>query len=89
MDKLSKGWVVERDNALETRNVDELIKFMEKWEEKGLYNSHTVEEFKKAPEQVKIGTMCKMIMNCTKISRKTKKWAKEKLDEMGWSYEIY
>lgn len=88
---MSKGlevWVIERDNALETRDVNKLIEFMEKWTEKGLYQEKKLEQFKNADDVVKVGTMCKMIMNCTRISKGTKKWAKEKLDELGWSYEI-
>lgn len=89
MDDLTKQWVKERDAALETKSIEELIKFMEKWTQPGFYAKSIVKNFKKASEQVQIGTMCKMIMNCTNISKSTKKWAKNQLDKMGWSYEIY
>lgn len=83
-----KVWVIERDNALETRDVNKLIEFMEKWTEKGLYDKKIYEQFKNATPQVQLGTMCKMIMSCIRVSKETKEWAKNELDKMGWSYEF-
>ena len=63
MSKSIEVWVIERDKALETRDVNKLIEYLEKWTEKGLYEKEMLEQFKNADDKVKLGSMCKMIMN--------------------------
>jgi hypothetical protein len=83
-DKLIKKWIKERDEVLEQRNVDYLIAFLEKWTKKGIYTQEMVDSFKSASSVVQLGSLCKMIVNCTNISSNTKKWARNILDDLGW-----
>ena len=85
--KLQK-WSKELAEVLETRNVKKLIAFMEKWTKEGFYDETTLENFKKAPKRVQLGSMCKMIVHCTAISFDTKLWAMQKLGELDMSPEI-
>jgi hypothetical protein len=78
----------ERDKALESRNPEVFIEFMEKWAKKGSISPLIVMAFKSRPKEVQIGTMAKMVMQCTKISMETRMWAMDELDKLGWSYEI-
>lgn len=81
-------WDRELTEVLETRNVKKLSAFMEKWVKEGCYDEITVENFKKAPKRVQLGSMCKMIVNHPPISFDTKLWAMQKLGELDMSPEI-
>ena len=85
--KLQK-WSKELAEVLETRNVKKLIVFMNKWTKEGMYDEITVENFKKAPKRVQLGSMCKMIVHRTDVSFDTKLWAMQKLGELDMSPEI-
>lgn len=89
VDKVLKKWVKERDQVLEKRSVEELIKFMEKWEKYGVYDKTINEQFKKASPEVQMMTLCKSICNATKISKETYNWALDKLKELKASPNIY
>lgn len=83
-----KEFVTERDKALETRSIDELIKFMDKWVEKGYYDKRLIDRFRNQSHRFQLGSMCKMIMDCNNISKETKKWAYEQLQQLGYSPKI-
>lgn len=68
-----KDYVIDRDNALKTFEVSELIKFMEKHERE--IGSDVVARFKKADRKVQMATMCKMIANIPSLL-KTDCWIK-------------
>lgn len=89
MDNKIKMWQKEMREALESRDVDTFIKFMERWTKKGIYEKELIEDMKSKDEKTIKGTMCKMIMNIKGISLETTNWAEEYLDEIGWSYDIF
>lgn len=86
---LFKKWVKERDKMLEKRSVDEMIKFLDKWEKHGFYNKTTNERIKHASPRVQMMTLCKSICNCTNISKETRKWALKTLKDLGSTPEIF
>jgi hypothetical protein len=82
-------WQKEMREALESRDVDTFIKFIEKWSKQGMYDKSVVKDIKSKKEWVAKGYMCKMIMNIKGISLETTNWAEEYLDRIGWSYDIF
>lgn len=81
-------FTLELVKTLETRNLDNLIDFIEKGVKKGYYSKSMVDRFKRADKITQWGTMYKMIMNVREISKETRMWAINELDKLGWSYEI-
>ena len=78
----------EMREVLETRDVNKLEEFIEKWAKKGVLENRFYLWFKHANDMVKLGTLCKMICNKTNLTPETIEWAKQQLDKLGWDYEI-
>lgn len=89
MDERTKMWQKEMREALESRDVDTFIKFIERWTEKGIYDKSIIEDIKNRDKKLIKGDMCKMIMNIKGMSLETTNWAEEYLDGIGWSYDIF
>lgn len=71
MDNKIKMWLKEMREALESRDVDTFIKFVERWTKKGIYEKELIEDMKSKDEKIIKGIMCKMIMNIKGISLET------------------
>ena len=79
-DWISK-YVIERDAVLEKRSIEELDKFIQA--NKKEYDRTFLTRWEKASEEVKMITLCKMICNCTRVSKKTQEWARKWLHKKG------
>lgn len=79
-----KQWEKERDSALESCDIEQFIKFIDKWARKGLYDAFFVEQFMAEPQKYQEGTMAKMIFQVSNMSNHAREWALKVLKELGW-----
>jgi len=76
-------WQYELVKMLETRDYRNLVPFVERWTEKGIYDKKQLEDFKKISDLAKEMTLIKMIRGHLKVSKETKAWALERSCELG------
>ena len=82
-------FVIDMKEALEKRNVDDFIAFMEKYVDDGYYSKEMIERYKKSSDAVKLGALCKCICNVEEVSYPTRFWAKEQLKKLGMRESIF
>ena len=77
-------------NVLEKRDVGSLERFVKKWTDAGIYPPEFYNEFKADSKEIKTASLCKMILSIqvNAISKETREWAKEWLDDHGMSPEL-
>ena len=77
-------------NVLEKRDVGSLERFVKKWTDAGIYPPEFYNEFKADSKETKTATLCKMILSIqvNAISKETREWAKNWLDDHGVSPEL-
>ena len=76
-------WQYELVKTLETRNYRNLVPFIERWTEKGIYDKKQFEDFKKISDLAKELTLIKMIGGHLRVSKETKAWALQRSCELG------
>ena len=89
MSKTIEIYVIERDKMLEKYSVKALVKFVEEYYVKGYLSDTFYKDFMLASDLVKKLTLCKMIMNCKRISQKTKEKARKWLEKNKYSPNLY
>ncbi len=82
MGKIEK-YVEELKNVLETKNIAKLEDFLSKWAKKGVIDKDVYNRFMMSPQEIKYGSMCKMICARVDVNESTKEWARDKLKELG------
>lgn len=77
-------------NALEKRNVGALDRFVKWWSGTGIIDIETYNRYKKNNKEVRTALLCKIILSfkVNVISKETKEWAQQWLDEHGVSPEL-
>lgn len=75
--------------TLEKRSVEALLDFIKEEVKHGTYLPNWYDIFKQQSEEVKIGALCKMIIHYQLTSEETKEWAKQKLEELNMSPNLY
>lgn len=77
-------------NVLERRNVGGLDRFVKWWSGAGIIDIESYKRYKNNNKEVRMALLCKIILSfkVNVISKETREWAKEWLDDHGVSPEL-